>query len=86
MVVVSRLGSGSCLLHFLCSNLFILGIFYYTCRKVFGSLKVFFISGFCTGFRFIGFTLFIVLCDITHAAFLQLLACKEPPCDGVEAQ
>jgi hypothetical protein len=27
---------------------------------------------------------FIVLWDITHAAFLQLFACKEPPCDGVE--
>jgi len=33
-----------------------------------------------------GFILFIVLWDIAHAAFLQLLACKEPPCDGVEAQ
>jgi hypothetical protein len=86
MVVVFMLGSSSCLLHFLYSNVFILGIFYYTRRKVFGSLKVYFIYGCCTGFRFIDFTVFIVLCDITHAAFLQLLACKEPPCDGVEAQ
>ena len=37
-------------------------------------------------FYFIGFILFIVLWDIAHAVFLQLLACKEPPCDGVEAQ
>jgi hypothetical protein len=29
---------------------------------------------------------FLVLWDITHAAFLQLLACKEPLCDGVEAK
>ena len=28
----------------------------------------------------------IVLWDIMHAVFLQLLACKEPPCDGVESQ
>ena len=32
------------------------------------------------------FHLLILLRDITHAVFLQLLACKEPPCDGVEAQ
>ena len=37
-------------------------------------------------FYFIGFILFIVLWDIAHEVFLQLLACKEPPCDGVEAQ
>jgi len=37
-------------------------------------------------FDFIGYILFIVLWDIAHAAFLQLLASKEPPCDGVEAQ
>jgi hypothetical protein len=37
----------------------------------------------CSGFIF---HLFIVLLDIAHAVFLQLLACKEPPCDGVEAQ
>ena len=35
--------------------------------------------------RFILYLL-IVLRDIAHAVFLQLLACKEPPCDGVEAQ
>jgi hypothetical protein len=32
------------------------------------------------------FHLFIVLWDISHAVFLQLLAFKEPPCDCVEAQ
>jgi len=32
------------------------------------------------------FYLFIVLWDIGHAVFLQLLACKEPPCDVVEAE
>jgi hypothetical protein len=32
------------------------------------------------------FHLFIVLWDIAHAVILQLLACKEPSCDGVEAQ
>jgi hypothetical protein len=37
-------------------------------------------------FDFIGFILFIVLWDIAHAVFLQLLAWKEPLCDGVEAQ
>jgi len=37
-------------------------------------------------FYFIGFILFIVLWDMVHAVFLQLLACNEPPCDGVEAQ
>ena len=37
----------------------------------------------CSGFIFY---LFIVLWDIAHAVFLQLLACEEPPCDGVEAQ
>jgi hypothetical protein len=37
----------------------------------------------CTGFIFY---LFIVLCDIVHAVFLQLLVNKKPPCDGVEAQ
>jgi len=35
---------------------------------------------------FFGFILFIVLWHITHAAFLQLLVCKKPPCDDVEAQ
>jgi len=86
MIVVFRYGWGSCLVHFLCSNLFISGIDFYICRKVFESLKVYFIYGFCIGFMFIGFILFIVLWDIMDAAFLQLLACKEPPCDGVDAQ
>jgi len=86
MIVACRLGSGSCLVRFLCSNLFISDIYYYTRRKVFGSLKVYFTYRFCTGCIFIRFSLFVVLWDIAHAAFLQLLACKEPPCDGVEAQ
>jgi hypothetical protein len=30
--------------------------------------------------------LLIVVLDIAQAVFLQLLACKEPPCDGVEDQ
>jgi len=86
MIVAFGLGSGSCLVRFLCSNLFISSIDYYTHPEVFGSLKVYFIYGFCTGFIFIGFSLFIVLWDIGNAACLQLLACNEPPCDGVEAE
>jgi hypothetical protein len=43
MVVAFRLGLGSCLVRFLCSNLFISGFDYYTRREVFGSLKVYFI-------------------------------------------
>jgi len=81
MVVLFGSGSGSCHVRFLCSNLFISGIDYYTRCDVFGFLRVSFIYGFC-----IGCILFIVLSDIAHGAFLQLLACKEPPCDGVEAQ
>jgi hypothetical protein len=46
MVVAFGLGSGSCLVRFVCSNLCISGIDYYTRRKVFGSLKVYFIIGF----------------------------------------
>ena len=76
MVIAFRLGSGCCLVLLLCFNLFISGIYYYTGRKVFGSLKVDFIYGFCTGFICIGFSLFIVLWDIAYAAFLKLLACK----------
>ena len=57
------------------------GIDYYTSRKLFGSPRVYCIYGF-----FIDFILFIVLWDIVHAAFLQLLGCKERPCDGVEAR
>jgi hypothetical protein len=49
--------------------------------EIFGSLRVGLMNWFCSGF-----ILFIVLWDIAHAVFLQLLACKEPPCDGVEAQ
>jgi hypothetical protein len=86
MVVVFGLGLGSCLVRFLCSNLFIPGIDYYTRREVFGSLKVYPIYAFCTGFIFIGFGLFMVLWDIGHAASLQLLVCNEPHCDGVEAE
>jgi len=37
----------------------------------------------CSGFIFY---LFIVLWDIVHAVFLQLLACKELPGNGVENQ
>jgi len=81
MVVAFGLGSGSCLVHFLCSKLFISGSKYCTHREVFESLRVHFLHGFC-----ICWILFIVLWDIAQAAFLQLLACKEPPCDGVEAQ
>jgi hypothetical protein len=50
MVVAFGLGSGSCLVCFLCSDLFMLGIDYYTRREVFGSLKVYFIYRFCIGF------------------------------------
>jgi hypothetical protein len=37
-------------------------------------------------FYFIGCILFIDLWDIAHAAFLPLLACMEPPFEGVKAQ
>jgi hypothetical protein len=47
----------------------------------FGSLREYFIYGFA-----VGSILFMVLCNIAQAAFLQLLAYNEPPCDGVEAQ
>jgi hypothetical protein len=50
MVVLFGLGSGSCLVYFLCSNLFISGIDYYTRHEVFGSLKVYFIYMFCSSF------------------------------------
>jgi len=86
MVVGFGSGSGSCLVRFLGSNLFTWDIDYYTRREVFGSRKVHFIYGFCTRFILIGFSLFIVLWDIGHAACLQLLVCNEPPSDGVEAQ
>jgi len=86
MVVAFGLGSGSCRVRFLWSNLFLSGIDHYTRREVFGSVKVYFIYGFCTGFIYIGFSLFIVLWDIGHAECLQLLAGDEPPSDGVEAE
>ena len=56
MVVAFGLGLGSCLVRFICSNLYISGIDYYMRRKVFGSLKVCFIYRFC-----IGFILFVLL-------------------------
>jgi hypothetical protein len=80
MVVVFRLGLGSCLVQFLCSNLGISAIDHYTSREVFELLRVYSIYGICTGC-----ILCILLWDIAHAVFLQLLACKEPTCDGVEA-
>ena len=81
MIVAFGLRSGSCLGCILCSNLFISHIEYYTRCEVFGLLRVCSIHGFC-----ISFILVIVLWDIAHAVFLQLLACKKPPCDGIEAQ
>ena len=80
MAFALGLGLGSCLVHFLGSNVFISGSDHYTHREVFGLLRDYVIYEFC-----IGFILFIVLWDIVHAAFLQLLVCKEPPFDGVEA-
>jgi hypothetical protein len=50
MVVAFGLGLGSCLVRFVCANLFISAIDYYTRREVFGSLKVYFIYRFCIGF------------------------------------
>jgi len=50
MVVAFGLGSDFCLVRFLCSNLSISGIDYYMRREVFGTLKVYFIYGFCIGF------------------------------------
>jgi hypothetical protein len=50
------------------------GIDDYPRREVFGSLNVYFIHRFGTGFICIAFSLFIVLWDIGHAACLQLLA------------
>jgi len=49
--------------------------------EVFGSLRVNFVHQCC-----VGFILFIVLWNIAHEAFLQLLAFKKTPSDGVEAQ
>jgi hypothetical protein len=50
MVVAFWFGLDSCVGRFLCSNLFMLGIDYYTRREVFGLLKVYFIYRFCIGF------------------------------------
>jgi len=46
MVITFGSGSGSCLVRFLCSNVFVTGIDYYTRHEVFGSLKVYFIYRF----------------------------------------
>jgi len=81
MVVAFGLRLGSCLVCLRSSDLCIAGSDYYTCRELSESLRVNFLHG-----LWISFILFTVLWDITHAAFLQLLVCKEPPCDGVEAQ
>jgi len=49
MVITFGLGSGSCVVFSLCSNVYISGRDYYSHRAVFGSLKVYFIDGFCIG-------------------------------------
>jgi len=51
MVLAFGLASDSVPFCFLCSDLFIAGIYHYTHRNVFGSVKVYFICGFCIGFR-----------------------------------
>jgi hypothetical protein len=71
MDVAFRLQSGSCLVHFHCLNITVSGIDSYTHQKVFESLRVYLIDELS-----IMDILFIVLWDIVHAAFLQLLACK----------
>jgi len=81
MVVESGLGLGSCLVCLRCSSQCMSGFDYYTRRKVFESLRVYFLYCF-----YIGFILFIVLWDIAHAVFLQLLAYREPHIYGVEAE
>jgi hypothetical protein len=50
-------------------------------HDVFGSLRVYFIYELCIGS--IGF---IELWDIAQVAFLQLLAYRRPPYDGVEGE
>ena len=50
MVIAFGLASGSCLVRFLCSNLSISVIDYYTRREVFGLLNIYFIYWFCIGF------------------------------------
>jgi hypothetical protein len=81
MVVAFREGSGSCLVHLLCSILLISCIDHYTYSKVFGLLRVNFDYVFC-----IGWSVFTVLQDSAHASFWQHLLYNDPPCDGVEAQ
>jgi hypothetical protein len=81
MVDVFKLRLGSCHVWFLCSNQLISVIDNYPHHKVFGLLMVHFIYVF-----YIGFVLLIVLWDITHTVFLQLLACEEPTCDGIGGQ
>jgi len=56
MMIALRLVSGSCLVHFLCSNQLISGIYHYTRREVFELLKVYFIYQFCPGFNLTGFS------------------------------
>ena len=81
IAIVLPFGLGSCLVQFLCSNLDISGIQFYTRREAFRLLRVYFIYWF-----WIGFILLIELWDITQAEFLQLLAYQDPLGDGVEAQ
>jgi hypothetical protein len=82
IVVVFTFWSGSCDVWFHGSNLLISGIYRYTAsREDFGSLSVFSIYEF-----WIGFILIIVLWDNAHGVFLPLMVCKEPQCDGLEAQ
>jgi hypothetical protein len=50
MIDAFGLGLGSCLVHFLCSNLFFSGIDYYTRHEVVRSLKVYLIDRFCIAF------------------------------------
>jgi hypothetical protein len=80
MVVAFRLGSGSCLVRFLCSNLFISGIAYYMSREVFGSLKVYFIYRFC-----IGFILLVLFYSKYYGTSRMQCFCNSWR-DGVEAQ
>ena len=85
IVVAFRKGSGFCVAHFLCPNRFISCIQYDTHREVLDRLRFIPFIGFVlVSFYWLYF--FIVLWDIAHAAFLQVLAWKEPPCDDVEAQ
>lgn len=81
MVAALSLELGSCLVRFRSCNLFIAGNDYYLHHEGFELLRVYLIYGFS-----IGFILFIVLWNIAHAVFLQLLPCKDTPCDGVEVQ